>query len=119
MVAAVRGAIQVPENSRHAIEDAAVRLIRELLERNSIRSGEMVSLVLSVTPDLTEMNPATAVRRAGYEQLPLFCVQEAQFKDSLPGIIRMLLTVDTLPERKLLPVYLDGAQALRPDLTAS
>jgi chorismate mutase len=116
MTRAVRGAIQVSGNTRNAIEPAAVRLIGEMLERNGIAENAIVSIVFSLTEDLTAANPATGLRGSGFAETPLFCVQEARVDGGLPRVIRALLTFDSPERTALVPVYLDGAQALRPDL---
>jgi chorismate mutase len=116
MTRAVRGAIQVAENTRQAIEDASVRLIREVLRANGIAENHIVSIVYSVTEDLTAANPATGLRRVGFADTALFCAQEPRVDGSLPRVIRALVTYEALERRESVPVYLDGAQALRPDL---
>ncbi len=116
MTKAVRGAIQVDENSAPQIEKASVRLIDEMRQANAIAENFIVSIIFSLTPDLTAANPATALRRRGYGETPLFCTQEAQVDGGMPRVIRALLTFESLERRKIVPVYLDGAEALRPDL---
>jgi chorismate mutase len=113
-VQAVRGAIRVAENSAEAIRAAAARLTAELLARNAIEPARVVSLVFSVTRDLTLANPAEAARSLGLTEVPLFCLQEAELEGSMPQVIRALLTFSG--GARPLPVYLDGAEALRPDL---
>ena len=79
MIRAVRGAIQAAEDSEVAIREAAVRLVSEMLARNSVPQERIVSLLFSVTRDLTKANPAAAARRClGLAQAPLMCLQEAQ-----------------------------------------
>jgi monofunctional chorismate mutase len=116
MVVAVRGAIQVAENSEAAIREATLRLVSELLERNCVQEGRVISLLFSVTRDLTKANPATAARSLGLEHSPLFCLQEAEIEGSLARVIRVLLTYESEGDRAPVPVYLEGAAALRPDL---
>jgi chorismate mutase len=116
MVRAVRGAIQVAEDSAAAIQEAAARLVSELLARNSVPEGRIISLLFSVTRDLTRANPATAARSLGLQQSPLFCLQEADIEGSLARVIRVLLTYEADTARAAVPVYLEGAVALRPDL---
>jgi chorismate mutase len=122
MVIAVRGAIQVEENSRRSIAGASSRLVTEMCERNGLAEEEIVSIVFSVTEDLTEENPAAALRRHGFSMTPLFCVQEAKIQGAMPRVIRVLLTAEksrrdgTDPIHRAVHVYLDGAGALRPDL---
>jgi chorismate mutase len=115
-VRAVRGAIRVAENSATAIRAASVRLTSELLARNRIAPERIVSLIFSLTRDLNRASPAEAARSLGLAQAPLFCLQEAEVEGSMAGVIRVLLTY-TGEERSVpVPVYLDGAEALRPDL---
>jgi chorismate mutase len=116
MTRAVRGAIQVRENKAPTIEHAAVRLVTEVLRANGIAENHIVSIMFSLTEDLTAANPATGLRRTGFASTPLFCVQEARIDGALPRVIRALVTFDSLERRSSVPVYLEGAEALRPDL---
>ena len=104
------------ENSASAIEEAAARLISELLGRNAVPQERIVSVLFSVTRDLTRANPATAIRSLGLAQVPLFCLQEAEIEGSLARVIRVLLTYEAEGRRAPVPVYLQGAEVLRPDL---
>lgn len=116
MTRAVRGAITVRENSREEIREASNRLLAELLRRNRIKTRKILSILFSVTADLTRMNPASAVREAGFSAVPLFCLQEARIDGSLRRVIRVLVTYGGRRWRKPVPVYLGEARALRPDL---
>ncbi len=116
MTKAVRGAIQVGENSARSIEEAAVRLVREVLRANVIAENHLVSVVFSMTDDLTAANPATGLRRDGFAATPLFCVQEAKIDGGMSRVLRILVTWDSRGHRPAVPVYLDGAEVLRPDL---
>jgi chorismate mutase len=116
MVRAVRGAIQLSETSASAIERAGSRLVTEMLRVNGIAEDHIVSIVFSMTEDLTAANPATGLRRMGFSSTPLFCVQEARVDAALPRIIRALLTFESTDGRRPAPVYLEGAEGLRPDL---
>jgi len=116
MTRAVRGAIQVGENSRPSIEEASVRLIGEILQRNSIAQDLIVSVIFSLTDDLSAANPATALRHVGFAATPLFCVQEARVDGAMLRVIRALVTYETQDARAAVPVYLDGAESLRADL---
>jgi chorismate mutase len=116
MTRAVRGAIQVSQNSDSAIEKAGARLVSEILKANGIAENHIVSVIFSMTEDLTAANPATGLRRTGFAATPLFCTQEAKVDGALPRVIRALVTWDSLEQRGAVPVYLDGAEALRPDL---
>jgi chorismate mutase len=116
MTRAVRGAIQLAENTAPAIQRAGTRLVTEILHANGIAENQIVSIMFTMTEDLTAANPATGLRRTGFAATPLFCAQEARIDGALPRIIRALVTFDSLERRPAVPVYLDGAEALRPDL---
>ena len=116
MTRAVRGAIQVLENSRGAIESASARLVGAMLAANGIPERRIVSIIFSVTHDLDAGNPATGLREAGFPSTPLFCAQEARVQGAMPRVIRALLTYGAPRRRLPVPVYLDGAESLRPDL---
>lgn len=122
MTRAVRGAIQVASDDRQVIHEAGIRLVRAVLAANDLAESDLVSLVFSLTTDLRSGNPATGLRRDGFADVPLFCVQEASVEGALPRIIRLLATFETpaswLAARRTRSeaVYLEGARALRPDL---
>lgn len=116
MVRAVRGAIRPKGNTAEGIRDAAVRLVTELLAVNAIGVEGIVSLIFSLTEDLSAANPAAGLRTIGFAEVPLFCLQEAKVDGGMEGVIRVLLTYETPGGRPPVPVYLDGAEALRPDL---
>jgi chorismate mutase len=116
MTKAVRGAIQVGENSRHAIESSAVRLVEEVLRANDIAEERIVSIIFSLTEDLTAANPATGLRREGFAGTPLFCTQEPRIEGGMPRVIRVLVTFESQERRETVAVYLEGAAALRTDL---
>jgi monofunctional chorismate mutase len=116
-IAAVRGAIQVRANRADDIRDATARLLTELLAVNRLTQDHIVSAVFTATPDLNADFPAHAARRLGWHDVPLLGAVEIAVPGALPRTVRVLLTVHDVPRgRRLQPVYLDGAEALRPDL---
>jgi chorismate mutase len=117
MTRAVRGAIQVAENSRPAIENSTVKLVNEVLRANAIEEQHIVSIIFSVTEDLRAANPATSIRREGFAGTPLFCAQEPRVDGSMERVIRVLVTFESRDRHETVPVYLDGAEALRADLS--
>ena len=117
MTRAVRGAIQVEENAAHAISAATTRLVGEILRLNAIEEDRIVSVLFSLTEDLSAINPAAALRETGFSRTPLFCTQEARIDGAMPRVIRVLLTFEQVAQGETVPVYLDGAQALRADLS--
>ena len=116
MIRAVRGAIQVGADTREEIWEASARLLREIMRVNHLDERRLVSVVFSMTDDLSAANPATGLRRSGFSEIPLFCVQEARVAGAMPRVIRVLITFRARWRRRPVPVYLGGASALRPDL---
>jgi len=116
-IAAVRGAIQVPANRAEAIRASTARLLTALVETNRLDPARIVSAIFTATPDLTADFPAHAARILGWTDVPLLGATEIDVPGALPRVVRVLLTVEGAPRgKRLTPVYLDGAEALRPDL---
>jgi monofunctional chorismate mutase len=113
---AVRGAIQVPANQAEAIRASTARLLKELIARNGLEPERIVSAIFTATPDLNADFPAHAARMLGWTEVPLLGATEVDVPGALPRVVRVLVTVETT--RKLTPVYLDGAEKLRPDLSS-
>jgi chorismate mutase len=116
MIRAVRGAVGIERNEAKAIRAGASGLVREILSRNGIEEGQIISVLFSLTKDLTKANPATGLRAYGFADTPLFCVQEADVEGAEPRIVRVLVTYMPVNDRAPVPVYLGRAAELRPDL---
>lgn len=116
-VRAVRGAIRVPEDTAEAVLGGTERLLRELLGRNGIAPEDIVSIFFTATEDLAAAFPAEAARRMGLGAVPLMCAREIPVRGAMPRVVRILLHFHTTrTQREIVPVYLDGAEALRDDL---
>ncbi len=115
-ISAVRGAIQVASYSQEASACAAQKLFRTVLETNQITEDTIASLLITQTSDLKTLNPATGLRLGKLASgVPLFCMPELEIEGMMSRVIRMLFTLNIyLPN--LQPIYLDGAELLRPDL---
>lgn len=120
-LSAIRGAVTA-ENTKESIQVQTVRLVKEIIEQNNLNLKDFVTIQFSLTRDLDELNPATALR-LGKDELPydlsgvpLFCTQEAYIKDGLEKVIRVLISGYFKNPKKHKFVYLDGAKALRPDI---
>ncbi len=113
---ALRGAVQVPEDSQEAVTSGVRELLHTLFEQNTITSEEVVSVFFSQTGDLRSTNPATAARESGYGSYAYFCLQELDVENSLPRTIRVLIHLYRAENTPLIPVYIGGARKLRPDL---
>ena len=96
---------------------ATVELLKEMLERNDARAGDLISLVFTTTPDLVSEFPAAAARAIGISEVPLLCAQEIPVPGALPRCIRVLIHLYTERDyASLRHVYLRGARGLRTDL---
>ena len=103
------------QNTQEDIQTAVVTAYTRFLELNTLQEKDIVSLQFSVTFDITAANPATLLRSAGYASATvLFCSAEPNINGSPHGIIRFLFYY--YGKKKAVPVYLGGAEKLRPDL---
>ncbi len=111
----LRGAVFC-ENDAADIELRVAQLYDELTTANALNDEDIVSFVFSVTPDLTALNPAAALRRSGRGgDLALFSVQESIADGGFPRVVRALVHCYAPIGAKLKHAYLNGAEALRPD----
>ncbi|HET7226965.1 MAG TPA: chorismate mutase, partial [Candidatus Eisenbacteria bacterium] len=111
-VAAVRGAVQVAENSVEAILAGTTRLLLALIEANAVTPERIVSALFTTTADLDADFPAHAARRLGWTEVPMLNAREIPVPGSLPRAIRVLLTLRDVPgDAALTPIYLEGAAA--------
>ncbi len=113
---AVRGAVQLERDDAGEMTEAVQELVRTVMEQNKLAEPEIISIQFSQTADITAENPARALRRGGYGQIPLFCSQEPSYPGSLPRTVRVLILADRKTPDRMQPVYIGGAQVLRPDL---
>ncbi|MGD9573473.1 MAG: chorismate mutase [Thermoleophilia bacterium] len=112
----MRGATSVERDDPGAILESTAELLTEVLDRNGLATDDLISIIFTMTPDLTSEFPALAARQAGLTTVPLLCTSEIPVPGSLEKCIRLLLHC-TLPEdRKVQHVYLREAKVLRPDL---
>ena len=113
---AFRGANTVAANEADAILDATEALMHELLGRNGLETGDLVSCLFTLTPDLNAEFPAVAARQMGLSAVPLLCAREIPVPGALERVIRVLihcyLPDGSQPEH----VYLGEARKLRLDL---
>ena len=112
---ALRGAVPVEADDKEAIEAATERLMRELIARNGLEPADLVSIVLTSTPDLTRGFPAAGARRAGLDEVPMLGATEVGVPGAAERIVRVLVHVDGKAPPAREHVYLDRASALRPD----
>jgi len=113
---ALRGAITVAENEAGAILAATDELVREVMERNTLRAEDVVSCIFTCTEDLDAEFPAVAARRIGLSAVPLLCAREIDVPGALPRVIRLLVHCYAEPQTPAHHVYLREAASLRQDL---
>ena len=103
------------QNTPNDIKTAVVTAYTRFLKLNGLHEKDIVSLQFSITSDITAANPATLLRSAGFaSEIMLFCSAEPNIDGSPCGIIRLLFYY--YGKKKAIPVYLNGAEKLRPDL---
>jgi len=117
-LAAIRGAVCTQNNETDITKDVCA-MCNEIFSRNQLTSADIVSIQFTVTPDITELNPATALRKGNciidVTEPALFCSLEPVMKNSLPLTIRVMVTAYKKITLKKTNVYLNGAEKLRPD----
>jgi chorismate mutase len=116
-VRAVRGATQIDADDRDQILEATTELVSEVMARNELTTGDVISVIFTVTPDLTAEFPALAARKLGFHEVPLLCATEIGVPGALPRVIRLMAHIATdRPRSDVQHVYLRGATALRLDI---
>ena len=116
---ALRGATSA-ENCADSIIESTAELYKTILRLNSLTETQLVSVQISVTSDLTAVNPATALRKKNLAmEVPLFCVQEPAYENSVPHIIRFLVYFYAEQTAKPKSVYLKNAENLKSKMLKS
>ena len=113
---AVRGATTVEADTSAAIGERSAELLTEVLRRNSVPVDDIVSVILTATPDLRADFPAVAARAIGLSQTPLLCAQEIPVAGAVERCVRVLMHVYLPSGQDVHHVYLHGARQLRLDL---
>jgi len=116
-VRALRGATKLRLDDITEMREAVVELLRELFERNSVSTDDLISILFTSTPDLKCAFPAAAARELPLGDVPLMCASELDIPGALPMVVRVLVHTETERTRaELSHVYLRGAEVLRLDL---
>ena len=119
-VRAVRGATTVNENSAEAILAATRELIAHTISANKVEHDDIIDMVFTITPDLDKAFPAKAARQLGYTDVPLIDMATPDIEGMLAKCIRLLIHINTEKANKdMVPVYMNGAEVLRPDIPAA
>ena len=116
-VRAIRGAIQVGADDSDAILEGTAELVTAVMTRNDLTPDDVISVLFTVTQDLTAEFPALAARKLGFHAVPLMCATEIPVKHAMPRVVRLMAHVETDRGREQIQhVYLRGAIALRQDI---
>lgn len=116
-VRAIRGAIQVPDNTATDIAAGVQELISAILEANQLVPTDVISVFFTSTVDLNAAFPAAACREMGFANVPLIGSVEVDVPGALNRTIRAMLHVETAKSAdQITHIYLHGAAALRRDI---
>lgn len=117
----IRGATTVASNTEADIVNETSKLLKEIVQKNSLDPEAICSIWITLTKDLDAAFPAKSIRELqGWELVPLMCSQEVPVKGALEKCIRFMIHVNTdKTQKEMIHVYLNGAKALRPDLAES
>ena len=116
-VRAIRGATQVASNDPVSIGEGSKELMAAILAANDVVIDDVISVLLTASPDLNAAFPASAAREIGFQSVPLLCAQEIDVPGALPRTIRVMLHCNTTRSSlEIEHVYLHGASVLRKDL---
>jgi chorismate mutase len=99
------------------MESATKELLLEILAANELAPVDLISVFLTVTPDLNSAFPAAYAREVGFQAVPLLCAVEIDVPGALPRVLRVMIHCNT--ERsatEISHIYLHGAKALRRDI---
>ena len=113
----IRGAVQLEQDSAEVMVQAVSDLLAQMLTANGIQTEDLVSIILTSTPDLTSEFPAVAARKIGLGSVPLLCSVEINVSGALPRVVRVLIHAHMEKElADIKHIYLGGASVLRKDL---
>jgi len=111
----IRGAITIKANNKESIIAAAKKLLKKMVQTNSIKADDIAAIFFTTTSDLNAEFPAAATRELGWpSNLALLCGHEMNVPTDLPRCLRILMLVNTEkgPE-EITHVYLGKAKRLK------
>lgn len=114
----IRGATTTNENSSAEILEKTRELLLAIIEKNQLKEEDVVSIIITTTPDLNAEFPAKACRLAGWNSTALLGAVEADVPHGLKRCIRILVHTYLPDGSKPAHLYLHEAAALRPDLVS-
>ncbi len=109
----MRGATTVEADDREQLTERVVELLTEMASRNDVAHDDWVSVLFTVTGDISSMFPAEAARRFGLTDVPLMCSLEIPVPGSLAMCVRVMAHLQTDRARsELRHVFLHRAATL-------
>lgn len=113
----IRGATTVNKDTKGEIHEATKELIEKIIEVNSLKYDDIISIIFSVTKDLKSAYPAEAVRKMGITHASLMCLQEMDVENSLERCIRVMMLINgDNKQSDVKNIYLRESINLRPDI---
>ncbi len=111
---ALRGATTTDHDDPAHVRDATRELLERMVATNNIAVSDIISVVFTVSHDITSEFPARAARDLGWVDVPLLCATEIPVRGAVAHCIRVLIHLESArPRSELRPVYLRGAAHLR------
>jgi len=111
---ALRGATTIDRDDPDHVRDATRELLERMIAENNIAVSDIISVVFTVSHDITSEFPARAARELGWVDVPLLCATEIPVRGAAAHCIRVLIHLESArPRSELRPVYLRGAATLR------
>ena len=112
----IRGATNSSSNTKSDIEVAVKELIEELINRNQLSKGQILSITFTVTRDLDACFPASIARKNNnLKDVAFLDCQQMFVPDDIKYCIRLMalviLPTNSFPKHP----YLREAAKLRPD----
>ncbi len=112
----IRGATTVVSNTAEDISSRTQELVEVLVSENDLRSEDIAAVIFTVPADITVMFPTKAVRKMGWDNVPMIDAFVPAITGDLPLCLRVLILVNTdRPQAEIKWRYLHGANVLRPD----
>jgi chorismate mutase len=116
-VRAIRGAINVTENTESEIIEATRELLNKIAQANNLEKEDIISVFFTLTSDLNAVFPAVAARELGWNEVPLLCAVETDVPGAMAFCVRVMMHINTeLSQSQIKHIYLREARNLRADL---
>lgn len=113
----IRGATLLSADDMAEMKQAVEELLSAMMVRNGVALDDLISIILTATPDLHCAFPASAARDLGMVDVPLLCAVEMDVSGAVERAVRVLMHVESSrPRSEIEFVYLRGAEILRLDL---